>query len=455
MAEIVKIWLEHREWWFNGTMFDELIKSIFRALAPNEEHPPIDQIDLLGRIIWYDQIMRHFNRDNYTSWPTAIKYARQFVITDSCPSLHICFALMPFRHSPNEDDRLHAVCVAQKYYTRDSDMRRFYSASLIRVRNTELVEHSGDLPEDLLCSTYDRNFKMRDAPISINIPDVVAVSVSGGSDSMLCLYLAKQAGKDVIAIMIDYGNRPEHNDEVLFVAWFCRKINVPLYVRRIKELVRIHGACDREFYEEVTRKIRFRAYLEHMRSVILGHNLDDCFENCITNMLKGKSKDNLFGMTPQCNIDGVELLRPILHVPKAQIVQMCTELGIPFLKDSTPEWSQRGRIRDILVPAMKQIDDNLIPQVMQFCQTSSEMHKEYIARASSIPIIKESDTVYSVDSTQTNPIYWEIIVKRLQTMFNLNPIRTSTIHKSIGKNNTLSTQLKVVFRDRAYFHLTL
>lgn len=446
MDPVVETWIANRDWWFNGTNSDETVKTVFKDLVPTS---------LLGRIIWHDQIMRHFNRDNYTDGPLALELAREFVITDDCPAIHICFALMPFRHSPNESDRIHAIQVAQKYYDSDPDMKRFYAASLIRVRNTELVTYDGDLPEYLLCNSYDRDFKMAGAPIKINVPRNVAVSVSGGSDSMLCLYLAKQSGNDVIAIMIDYGNRPEHNDEVSFVAWFCRKINVPLYVRRIKELVRVHGDCDRNFYERVTRDIRFRSYREHGRPVILGHNRDDCFENCINNMLHGRSKENLYGMTEKCVVDNVELLRPILTIPKAKIVQMCDELGIPYLYDSTPKWSQRGHIRDILVPAMKQIDENLIPQVMQFCQRSSKMHEEYIQLASIIPIIKESETVYSVDSTPTNPIYWETIVKRLQSMLNLRPIRNSTIHKVVGKNTKLSEQLKIEFRDRAYFHLIL
>ncbi len=167
--------------------------------------------------------------------------------------------------------------------------------------------------------------------------------------------------------------------------------------------------------------------------VILGHNLDDCFENCITNIMTQRSKDNLFGMKQISELMGVSLRRPVLSIPKSSIVEMCNKFNIPFLLDSTPKWSRRGKIRDIIVPALKQFDDNLIPRIMEFCQESSQSLQDYQSLLENYPI-QVLNNQYILDLPNpfnTNLRFWQGMINRITGMANINKIRISTIESMI------------------------
>ena len=74
-----------------------------------------------------------------------------------------------------------------------------------------------------------------------------------------------------------------------YVALFCKYLGVPFYVRTIDEIQRTQDHY-RDFYESITKKIRFDSYKFLGNPVILGHNWNDCVENIITNINCAKHK---------------------------------------------------------------------------------------------------------------------------------------------------------------------
>ena len=92
--------------------------------------------------------------------------------------------------------------------------------------------------------------------------------------------------------------------------------------------------------------------------VLLGHNKDDCFENIITNITNRNNYDNLCGMEILKKIDEINFWRPMLNVEKKDIINFAHINNIPYLCDSTPEWSVRGKIRDKLRHILKNLNNN-------------------------------------------------------------------------------------------------
>jgi tRNA(Ile)-lysidine synthase TilS/MesJ len=137
---------------------------------------------------------------------------------------------------------------------------------------------------------------------------------------------------------------------------------VPLYAYEIPYIKR--DSAPREFYEAATRELRFATYravttelaAAHTlkdpdtpplpAKVILGHIKDDVVENVWTNFAKAQHLDNLAKMELQEEQFGVTLLRPLLAVSKDIIIATSTLLGIPYLKNTTPTWSNRGKFRE-------------------------------------------------------------------------------------------------------------
>ena len=189
--------------------------------------------------------------------------------------------------------------------------------------------------------------------------DKIIISLSGGVDSMVCSFIlyhyCKHNNKELIAIHIDYGNRDTCKIEVEFVKRWCLLLNIKLYVRHI-EYLRRDRSHDRDIYEEVTRQIRFQMYKRFNCPVVLGHNRDDCEENIFTNIRKARNLDCLKGMKKIGEESGVTTLRPLLDIPKSEIYEFASYFEIPHLYDSTPDWSDRGKMRNELIPFLNKFD---------------------------------------------------------------------------------------------------
>jgi len=476
-------WFTHEDYWFNSTPETDqiVLKNLGEYLL---DQPKYDQLSLLGQILVDDQIARHYYRQDTPEnqamilkhHQKALQQARA-ILTETPEILETdllltpaqeCFVLLPLRHSSDEDDRVEAIIWIKKLMLKRKSpyYERFLKASLIRVRNPTLVVTPESIPWDLICPTFSVvNLKSRLVRSCLakdlfrelitafeevpKLPDQehdLVVSISGGSDSMLVLWTAVQLGYRPIALMIDYGNRDEHLKEIQLVKWFTEKLKVPFYVRYIKAMQRIHKSSDesseatnnmREFYEDVTRKIRFSAYQFFNIPVLLGHNWDDCFENCITNILTHRSPENLLGMSFHGVDSGVEIYRPFLKIKKAGIVIYCNFFGIPYLIDSTPKWSRRGKIRDDVRPALEQFDPHLTERIVETCQEQSQMTLDYQKLVGAVLIYDyrlDSNVFSFTDIGIRTPIFWRLMMQRITNM-------TGTGHVKIGSIRNLIEML--------------
>jgi hypothetical protein len=96
----------------------------------------------------------------------------------------------------------------------------------------------------------------------------------------------------------------------------------------------------------MTRDIRFSVYKTLNRPVILGHIQEDVVENIWTNLARGTHLNDLAKLAPRAVESGVTILRPWLQVKKQQIYDLAHAMNIPYLKNTTPAWSNRGKFRN-------------------------------------------------------------------------------------------------------------
>lgn len=191
---------------------------------------------------------------------------------------------------------------------------------------------------------------------SIEIPEIVdptlekfrkttlTVSLSGGLSSMVLTFILRYLmmfySFNLQAIYITYNNSKR---EEKFVRWYCKMLNIPIYVRRVKEIKR--EDCDklsRNFYEDLTKNIRFSMYALMNGPIILDHTHDDVIANIWSNFAKGQHIFDLKKMSVISNRSfnmknnkyNIPLLRPFLNVKKDEIVQFAEENSIAYLKKS-------------------------------------------------------------------------------------------------------------------------
>jgi tRNA(Ile)-lysidine synthetase-like protein len=219
------------------------------------------------------------------------------------------------------------------------------------------------------------------------------MSISGGVDSMVCLYILNQIikysnsykFKEIFleAIHINYSNRKETIIEEQIVSTFCNNQGINLYIRRVYELNRSEciDISLRELYEDLTKYIRFKSYKDIIdnddsHGIILGHNKDDCFENFLTNIKNNMNSDNILGMQEFINSNNCNILRPLLNIYKNDIINFAVENNIPYLQDSTPSWSQRGKIRDKIKPVLNDFNINLIDKLLQYVKDNQDLYSQ-------------------------------------------------------------------------------
>ena len=186
--------------------------------------------------------------------------------------------------------------------------------------------------------------------------NTIAVSLSGGVDSMVLAYILKHQGYEVVTLHLDYKNRPESTEEADFVADWSARHGMKFERRTVDQIRR--GVTPREQYEIESRRIRYGFYKEEglkydFPAVLLGHHHGDVQENIITNLMRGANLLSVNGMGEQGIVEGVRIWRPMLPHIKDDVLDFAHTYGVPYFLDSTPTWSTRGKLRNQLVPLLE------------------------------------------------------------------------------------------------------
>ena len=83
----------------------------------------------------------------------------------------------------------------------------------------------------------------------------------------------------------------------------------------------------------------------------------------------------------------ITFCRPMLNIEKKDIYKSANFLSIPHFKDSTPKWSQRGKIRDLIRPNIEQWDSRAIESFFKLSDKVSDLMK--IADFSALSIVEQ------------------------------------------------------------------
>lgn len=401
-------WLQHKDIWFSKCTFK---REQFSLEPSNDEH-----YAKINWILFYDQILRHpiedlddFNRQSALEFQNefAVNLSKATLLLTSKPEYQV-FLMLCVRHQSNLEEKQWALDEIKNRILYCYEIKvpipsiyfRFLRATLedieeFKVSNNLILyrrQHprediefnhileNGTLPDVLPRPTMDKVI-----PLVGDIEqECITVSISGGVDSMILSWIMVEYGRlkniPVNLVHIQYNNRNTCRQEVEFLKrWLLvlRKNyrHIDLWVRSIHEIQR-HSVW-RNIYEDITRTYRFNAYRHLGTDVFLGHNRDDVLENILTNICSGTHYDNLKGMKRVGKENGIQIIRPFLQVPKKELMEIAYLYEIPYLEDSTPAWSRRGRLRDQVIPALTKFDSNMLNGLECLAEQMTNYHDEY------------------------------------------------------------------------------
>lgn len=80
----------------------------------------------------------------------------------------------------------------------------------------------------------------------------------------------------IVAVHIDYANRPESGREAAYVAEWSAQLGIQSRIRVVNEVTR--GITERDAYEKIARNIRYGFYQECIQEALAGSFLSATFQ---------------------------------------------------------------------------------------------------------------------------------------------------------------------------------
>lgn len=164
------------------------------------------------------------------------------------------------------------------------------------------------------------------------------IGLSGGPDSLALVAAAAAEQKDVSVLVVDHGLQPGSADVAERAAAVAREFGFASTVANVTV-----GPGN---VEAAAREARYAALLESGRDVWVAHTADDQAETLLLGALRG----NPSGMAQRNG----KIVRPFLHIRRADTVGACEELGLEVWHDpmnSDPAY-RRVAMRQSIIPAL-------------------------------------------------------------------------------------------------------
>lgn len=199
------------------------------------------------------------------------------------------------------------------------------------------------------------------AGLSEQVP--LAVALSGGADSVALLHVLTRCYKGALcAIHVHHGIRGAEADrDADFCRALCEKWGVPFVLLCLD--VPALAAADGLGLESAARAARYRALAEEMKKkeiplLATAHHADDQLETMLQNLLRGAGGRGMCGIPAVRPMEhGALVVRPLLQMTKAQILNYCKENGLEYVTDSTNEepCCPRNRLRAEVLPVLREL----------------------------------------------------------------------------------------------------
>jgi tRNA(Ile)-lysidine synthase len=183
----------------------------------------------------------------------------------------------------------------------------------------------------------------------------LVLAVSGGPDSVALMWLAARwrrglaRGPQLTVVTVDHGLRPEAAREAREVKRQATELGLT------HRTLRWRGAKPTTGLPAAAREARYRLLAQAARAagashVLTAHTRDDQAETVLMRLLRGSGIAGLSAMARLTMRDGIVLARPLLDVPKSQLIATLRRAKVGFADDPTNRNAAftRPRLRALL-----------------------------------------------------------------------------------------------------------
>ena len=183
----------------------------------------------------------------------------------------------------------------------------------------------------------------------------LGVAVSGGPDSLSLSFLSKclsiQKNIKIRFYIVDHKLRTNSSSEAKFVTLILKKFGI-----NCKVLTWI-GKKPKSNIQAVARKKRYslltnQCKKDNIDNLLLGHHIDDLYENFIIRLLRGSGLKGLtsFGGKSEYKVNDINILRPLINFEKDELTYITKKTFGSYVKDpsNTDKTFKRINIRSLI-----------------------------------------------------------------------------------------------------------
>ena len=189
-------------------------------------------------------------------------------------------------------------------------------------------------------------YKKFESDLAVNQDFIVAVS--GGPDSLALSFLAKIFSiKKLLKIkylIVDHKLRKESTSEAKYVQKVLKNYLINL------KILTWNGTKPKKNIQSEARDKRYdllinKAKKFKIKNILLGHHLDDLFENFFIRILRGSGLNGLVSLDKKIIKDGVNLIRPLINVDKKDLVYISKNIFGSYVEDPTNQDDKYKRVK--------------------------------------------------------------------------------------------------------------
>ena len=174
------------------------------------------------------------------------------------------------------------------------------------------------------------------------------MAVSGGPDSLALSFLSKiysiKKSLNIKYFIVDHKLRKNSTLEASLVKKKLKKFLINL------NILTWHGVKPNKNIQSVARKKRYKLLVNQakkfkIKNILLGHHLDDLFENFFIRILRGSGLNGLVSLSKKTQNDQVNLIRPLLNFNKSDLIYISNYVFGSYIKDPSNEDDKFKRVK--------------------------------------------------------------------------------------------------------------
>ena len=236
---------------------------------------------------------------------------------------------------------------------------------------------------------------------NLNINKNFIVAVSGGPDSLALSFLTKiysiKKSLDVRYFIVDHKLRNNSTSEAKNVQKNLKTFLINLNIltwKGIKPKKNIQSIARDKRYELLINK----AKKLKMNNILLGHHLDDLFENFFMRILRGSGLNGLVSLDKETQRDAINLIRPLINFNKKDLIYLSNFIFGSYVVDPSNEDDKfkRVKVRNFLKQlGLEGLDRNKFYLTIKNLKLANENIKFYVKKnlEKNVTILQKKENV--------------------------------------------------------------